>query len=194
MISILNLKGGTGKSTTAMYLATCAHLDDHRVVVLDADNEKTALGWASTGAIPFEVQQADTDGLVVQAKKLHGDGYTVIIDGPPNARDILWAAATVSDIVVVPVAPTTVDINRLRSTLKVLLNIEQTRPEGLNTRILFTRYQRRTRLARQAVDALDKFPVLKATIRDLERYKHEFGTLPSYTLEYDQVWRELTDA
>ena len=194
IIAIANLKGGTAKTTTAMYLAMCAWESDANPVVVDADSEPSALAWAAPGNLPFAVVAGDGDGLVMQVKQLAVDGYTVIIDGPPNARDALWAAATAADVVLVPIKPTGIDVNRLRSTLKVLMNIEASRPGGLRTRILFTMFERNTVLLREALDALARFPILTAKVRNLQRYARGFGQAPRYLAEYREVWREVRDA
>lgn len=193
IITVANLKGGTAKTTTAIYLAMCAWEDDDNPVVVDADSEPSALAWSAPGRLPFPVVAGEGDGLVMQVKELASAGHTVIIDGPPNARDALWAAATAANLVLVPIKPTGIDVNRLRSTLKVLMNIEASRPEGLLTRILFTMYERNTVLMREAVELLARFPTLEARVRNLQRYARGFGDEPKYLSEYRQVWQEVRD-
>lgn len=191
IISLVNLKGGVGKTTTALYFAAVAGEKGQEPVVLDADNERSALEWAEAGELPFEVIEAQKDGLARQARALEKDGRTVIIDAPPNSREVLWAAAAVADRVVVPVAPTGVDVNRLRATLEVLLDVEATKGE-LDTAILLTRWDKRKRLAREAEQLLGQFPLLNARIRSLARYEDGFGSSPSYLEEYAQAWTEVT--
>lgn len=191
IVSVLNLKGGVGKTTTVMHLAAVA-ASEGQVTVLDADNEASAYEWAVTGALRKQnlpVERANQDGLARQARALSKTGH-VIIDGPPNNRELLWSAATVADRVVIPIAPSGVDINRLRSTIEVLLDIEASKGE-LNTRILLTKWDSRRVVARDTLELLRDFPVLEAKVRNLERYNNSFGTLPRYLYEYTQVWREL---
>lgn len=190
IVALVSLKGGVGKTTSAIYFATVAEESGEAPVVLDADNERSALEWAATGELPFEVLKAERDRLARQARTLEKEGRTVIIDAPPNNREILWAASAVADRVVVPVAPTGVDVNRLRATLEVLLDVEATRGE-LETRILLTRWDRRKRLAREAEELLARFPLLGARIRSLTRYEDGFGSRPAYLEEYEQAWMEV---
>lgn len=190
IIAVTNLKGGVGKTTTAMHLAAVVQRSGTPVVVLDADSEKSALEWAATGELSFEVKQADPDKLARQAKGLEARGGVVVIDGPPNSRDLLWSAASVADRIVVPISPTGLDVNRLRSTLDVLLDIEASK-QAMDTRILFTRWDARKVLAREAEDLLRHFPVMASRIRSLTRYEAAFGAMPEYLDEYERVFEEL---
>lgn len=192
IIAITNLKGGVGKTTTAMHLAAVAQSHGETPVVIDADSERSALEWASDGDLDFKVQRANPDSLARQARAIATGGSVVIIDGPPNSRDLLWSAASVADRVVVPISPTGLDVNRLRSTLEVLLDIEASKAE-MDTRILFTRWDARKVLAREAVDLLRDFPVMQAKVRSLTRYEAAFGAMPSFLDEYQQVYKELQD-
>lgn len=191
IIAITNLKGGVGKTTTAMHLAAVAQRLGEKPIVIDADNERSALEWAETGELSFAVERANPDSLARQARALEKAGSVVVIDGPPNSRDLLWSAASVADRVVVPISPTGLDVNRLRSTLEVLLDIEASR-DGLDTRILFTRYDARKVLAREAEELLQEFPVMTSRVRALTRYESAFGAMPWFLDEYEQVYRELT--
>src|SRR3954449_11053746 len=190
IVSVVSLKGGVGKTTTALYFAEAAKAEGRVPVVIDADSERSALEWSSQGELSFEVVAAQKDALARQARLLEKEGRVVIIDTPPNNRETLWAASAVADHVVVPVAPTGVDVNRLRATLEVLLDIEATKGE-LDTSILFTRWDNRKRLAREAAELLDTFPLLSSRIRSLTRYEDGFGNSPWYLEEYREAWTEV---
>lgn len=191
IISVNSLKGGVGKSTTAMLLSMCAHEDEREVVLIDGDPELSAVAWAVEAKdLPFEVVRGDPDGLTRQAKDLAAAGKVVVIDTPPNAKDVLMSAALAADVAVVPVSPTAIDINRLSKTLKALVDVTTARP-SLEIQILITRFSRGTRLSRATLDLLLGYPVLRSHVRDLERYKAMGGTVPAYLAEYRLVYREL---
>src|SRR4051812_48681037 len=190
IVSVVNLKGGVGKTTTALYFAEAAREEGRLPVVIDADSERSALEWSSQGDLTFKVVVAEKDGLARQARLLEKEGSVVIIDTPPNNREVLWAASSVADHVVVPVAPTGVDVNRLRVTLEVLLDVEAIKGK-LDTSILFTRWDKRKRLAREAEEILGTFPLLSSRIRSLTRYEGGFGSNPQYLEEYREAWMEV---
>jgi hypothetical protein len=70
------------------------------------------------------------------------------------------------------------------------LDVEATKGE-LDTSILFTRWDKRKRLAREAEELLDNFPLLGARIRSLTRYEDGFGSSPRYLEEYREAWAEV---
>lgn len=190
ILTVASLKGGVGKTTTALHLAVCASLD-RPVAVIDADPEGSASRWADGAGLPFEVIPSHRDRLAQQARVLAGDGLTVIVDTPPNSRELLTRAAMLADSVVVPVRPSGLDIDRLVPSLELLRDIEATRG-SLDVAILLVFWDRRRVLSREALEALEGYPVLQARVRGLERYAQAFGAMPSYLTEYLDVWRELT--
>ena len=64
IISVINLKGGSGKTTTAMALATAAARHNRNVSVLDTDPQGDATTWAGDAedageTLPFTVDSAN---------------------------------------------------------------------------------------------------------------------------------------
>ncbi len=195
IISIVSLKGGVGKTTSAMHLATVAAREKRPVTLLDADPESSALSWAdfsreSDAALPFEVVRGDPNRLSKQAKSLSEAGQVVIVDTPPNNREMLTFASMVADFIVVPVNATGLDVDRLRNTLDVLGNVEASKG-ALTYGILLTRFDTRKRLAHDAMSALEAYSVFDQRIRYLSDYEKAFGIKPYYLEEYAAVWKSL---
>ncbi|MBB5364586.1 chromosome partitioning protein [Deinococcus humi] len=163
-----------------------------RVTVIDADSEHSAHRWAAHAELPFEVIQGEPDRLARQVKAAQATGSMVIIDTPPNSRELLLRAGGLADIALVPVAPTGLEVDRLGPTLELLADLQAQREE-LAVAVLLTRYNPRRRLAREAEDALTGLPVLNARVRELEAYKAAFGGTPTDLDEYAAVWKELLE-
>lgn len=191
--SLLSLKGGVGKTTSTMHLAMSAKQAGKGVVVIDADEEHSALRWSTFTDLPFGVVGAERDRLAQQARSFEASGKTVFIDTPPNSREILSRTAMVSDGVIVPLIPTGLDIDRMMPTLELLKDVEATRGT-LDVAILLNRWDGRKRLAHEALEALAKYPILEAKVRNLTRYEQAFGTVPTDLDEFGAVWREVTNA
>jgi chromosome partitioning protein len=193
--AFINLKGGVGKTTSALFLATVAHELGYPVVVVDADTEQSALRWAESAsgagdALPFAVVAGELNRLAQQAKQL-SQGQMVFIDVGPNRRELVMAAGGAADVALVPIAPTGMDADRMVSTLQVFGELEAIVGRAINSHILVTRTRSNETLSRTIDKQLEGLPVLKARIRELTCYKDAFGRVPSQLDEYQAVWGEL---
>lgn len=193
--SFLSLKGGVGKTTSAFHFATVIARRGFPVVLLDADPQESGVAWArlaaQTSPLPFEVRTTPRDGLAQDARA-QAKTHVVVIDTPPNAEDLFQQAALVSDLSIMPVSPTVIDLERLGKSIRHLQNLEAIRPD-LNSRILLIRHSAREQLSREAREGLQHYPVLNATIRDLKAYRAAFGSVPSSLAEFEAVYREVTE-
>jgi chromosome partitioning protein len=196
ILSVISLKGGVGKTTTALHLGTVAALEGNSVTLLDADAESSALSWADFARengtpLPFEVKRGDENKLSKQARDIDSTGRTVIIDTPPNNREMLAFAGMVADFIIIPVSATGLDVDRLRNTLDALSNVEASRGT-LTYGILLTRFDTRKKLAHESFTTLEGgYNVFDQRIRDLSDYEKSFGVVPYYLEEYRAVWSDV---
>jgi chromosome partitioning protein len=114
IITITGYKGGVGKSTTAIHLATYFS-ELGRTVLVDGDQNRTALGWAERGSLPFAV--ADQR----QAMKAVNGAEYIIIDTParPNSDD-LKELAKGCDLLILPTAPDVLSLQPMLETARDL--------------------------------------------------------------------------
>ncbi|HCT5226238.1 TPA: ParA family protein, partial [Corynebacterium striatum] len=112
VISCLNAKGGTGKTTSAINLAAVAAYRGYTVHVLDADAEQgTASEWIEYANDAFEENpnaphvdvevEAVNRGILARKVKKYSDDL-VIIDGPPSNHSMSELIIENSDFVVIP--------------------------------------------------------------------------------------------
>ncbi|AZI44498.1 ParA family protein (plasmid) [Deinococcus psychrotolerans] len=195
IIALTSLKGGVGKTTLTMHLAAAIAEELENVVVLDADEEVSAVRWQQHAAadqirLPFEVVAAQRNSLMRQARELARTGHTVIIDTPPNNREVLKSAATVADVVLVPVLPTGLDVDRLATTLELLTDLEAAL-ETFNYAIVLNRFDARKGMAHEANQALNAHPRLETVIKSLSAYEKVFGQTPSELGQFRAMWAEI---
>lgn len=120
--SLINIKGGVGKSTSAIALATAAKQAGRDVRVLDADPQSSATLWALEAAeagdpLPFDVGPANV-GTVRALAKTNSDEL-IIIDCPPSGS-IVDEAMKASDFVIVPTSPKPADLTKTYETVSTL--------------------------------------------------------------------------
>lgn len=167
VISVVGLKGGTGKSTLTITLATALHGAGNRVLIVDADPQGTARAWATRAA------ELEREGPAVVAltgtqlrRDLAGLARTVdvvIIDTPPRLGADARAAMLVADLVLLPTTPGAADLWALQETLTVLAEARALR--DVKAAVVFNRLTRTT-LARMCRKAVDDYgvSVLDATL------------------------------
>lgn len=121
VISVIQTKGGTGKTTTAMMVSSALSSFGDRVLVLDADKQRSAVDWAEEAgdALGFEVIAVPTDRTLETAiRRFGGQDYDfILIDTPPGSNSIVETASSAADLVLVPTGVSPLDMKRTQATL-----------------------------------------------------------------------------
>jgi chromosome partitioning protein len=131
-VVVANLKGGTGKTTSAGYLAHVFHERGLRVLVVDADPQGSALRWQEDADWPIPVVRLDSAKLHRNLPGITGDDRydVVVIDTPPGDLPIVASALRLATHVVVPMAPTSADFERLAAVRELLAEVAPLRADG----------------------------------------------------------------
>ena len=111
VIVMASPKGGVGKSTCAVLLASEFARMGADVTVLDCDPNKSLTRWASHGA-PNGVtllNGVSRSEVVSTIRNADGDGKIVIVDLEGVASQIVSRAISQADLVIVPMQPTALD-------------------------------------------------------------------------------------
>ena len=110
VISVLNQKGGSGKTTIATHLARAIQLKGFSVLLVDSDPQGSSRDWAAVNPEnPVPVVGIDRPTIERDLKRIADKDY-VIIDGAPQAADLAISAIKASDIIIIPVQPSPYDI------------------------------------------------------------------------------------
>ena len=159
IISLLNQKGGVGKTTLAVHLTVALALRGNRVMLVDADPQASALDWsASRLADPlFLVVGLPTRNLhrEVQAHVPHYD--SIIIDGPPRVNELARAAIMAADMVLIPVQPSLYDVWPAKE-ITDLLQEAAVFKENLKSVFIINRKIVNTAIGRDVTAALSEYP------------------------------------
>jgi chromosome partitioning protein len=118
---VVSLKGGVGKTTTAVYLAAVVAHGRRSVRIVDADPQGSAAVWLEERPIDgVEVLEAPSERLLRKALSHDDDDTVVIVDTPPGNERLTFAAVAAGDIVVVPTRIGGVEGERLTTTLQMV--------------------------------------------------------------------------
>lgn len=106
IISLINQKGGVGKTTLSINIADCLSRMGHRVLVVDADRQGSANTWSSLRSdTPFQVIALPRPNLSKDVKKMAENYDFVIIDSPPHATEIARSCIAAADLILMPIEP-----------------------------------------------------------------------------------------
>lgn len=111
VISILNKKGGCGKTTLAINLARFFTKQKEETILIDSDPQGTTMNWherndgdlLEVACLPRATLHKDIQKFIPYYK-------WIFIDGIPQISDITTGAIKCADIVLVPVQPSPHDI------------------------------------------------------------------------------------
>jgi chromosome partitioning protein len=188
IITIASQKGGVGKSTIAINIALgIAGLSSKpHVALVDADEQGSCLetlqGHERENFTLYKAQEKP-HRIIEQLKQ-----SVIIIDTPPHSHETMYQAAAVSDLIIIPLQPSPLDVRGIANTVKALQVIQMKVNRKLQCRFLVNRITPRTVLANEIRDTLENtypFPVLETMLHNREAYKQSLLTGFS-VIEYDK--------
>ena len=112
VVAIVNQKGGTGKTTLSINLAS-AFAELYPTLLLDADPQASALDWADSRSTPqmnLHASELPSGDLTREVRGLARSYDWIIIDGPPGIGRVSAEAVRVADIVLIPSKPSPFDV------------------------------------------------------------------------------------
>jgi chromosome partitioning protein len=118
------LKGGVGKTTTAVYLSALASSNRRTATLVDADPQGSAADWIENSTDDrldrVEVAEAPTERLLTKALDKIPPGSTGIVDMPPSHERLLNKAVERARVVVIPTRIGGVETPRVESVLELV--------------------------------------------------------------------------
>jgi len=202
-LALANLKPGTGKTTSAVWLAHVFSRAGNSVLLVDADPSGSALEWSDLAAMdprlaprqafPFRIVALPSRDLHRRLPEIARDDDVVIIDTPQleDHAAIARSALRYADEIVIPCAPTPIEINRTTPVRDEIAEVGALRDRPARSAILLNRCIARAHSVSDAREALEKlgYDVLRTSVPRLEVYAQSFG-MPIKRAGCE-VWRQV---
>ena len=194
VVAVVNLKGGTGKTTTAAFLGHAWAASGLRVTFVDADHPQYALSrWAELAAWNLPVMGLGSKQLHVQLPGILTSATCdlAVVDTPPleEHRGIVTAALRAADDIVVTLAPTTAELHRTGAVFDAIDDVAPLRAMPARVTVCLNRVDRRARADRVIRAALTDagHHVLDHDVPLRQAYAQAFGSV----VIPDRIWTDL---
>ena len=189
-VALANLKPGTGKTTSAVWLAHVFAQAGNSVLLVDADPSGSALEWSDLAAMyprqtppeafPFRIVALPSRELHRRVPEIAQADDVVIIDTPQleDHASIARSALRYADEILIPCAPSPIEINRTSPGRDEISDVGAIRDSPARSAVLLNRCVARAHSTNDARDALERlgYDVLGTAVPRLEIYAQSFGT------------------
>ena len=172
VISVLNQKGGSGKTTIATHLARAFQVGGASVTLVDSDPQGSARDWAAANDNQqISVVGLDRPTLQRDIKALASVDW-VVIDGAPQISELAASAIKASNLVLIPCTPSPYDIWACSDLVELVRQRIEITDNKLKAAFVISRAIAGTRLGSEIADALAGYglPVLNSRIYQRQIY------------------------
>lgn len=132
VVAVVNAKGGSCKTTTVAVVGSLLSQVGLDVLLVDADPQGSLVRWSADAEWTMATVGMPTRTLHQQVPGLARGRDVVVVDTPPLAESagIVASALRCADLVVVPVAPTPLEVERLDAVAGMLADVGPVRADG----------------------------------------------------------------
>lgn len=141
VITVANPKGGAGKSTAALVLATSLAQQGASVIILDCDPNRAIEGWrAGSSKNPVIVDGGITESTITSKLDEYRKKYQfVFVDLEGTASRLMSRALARAQLVVIPIQASPPDAELAARAIHLIREEEQAFEKTIPYRVLFTR-------------------------------------------------------
>ncbi len=180
VIAVANPKGGAGKSTTTLVLATTLAEQGATVTVLDCDPNRPLVSWrrgASRSAVEIVGDTTESD-ILTQLDAYRTRSQFVLVDLEGTASRLTSRALSRAQLVLIPIQASAVDAEQAARAIQLVKEEEQSFSREIPFRIAFTRTspQIASRLEKAIISELNEshVPTFKTHLNERAAFKAMF--------------------
>lgn len=135
LLAVANQKGGAGKTTTTVNLASVLS-ESYRTLVVDNDPQGSTTWWSERvgDSLPFDFAPERDPAALSRMRELPYDVVVVDTPGSLEGRDVLATIVEQADFVVLPTEPDALGFPALIETVEKVV-----KPAGVDYRVLLNK-------------------------------------------------------
>ena len=198
VITLANQKGGCGKSTIVLNLAIELASQGKQVIVFDTDPQGSChetIAARSDGEMAGLRIAMVYENLYQAIETCDGEYDFAIIDTPPHDNEVVTVATVCSDLIIIPVQDSPLDIRSTKTTVDLIHQARELNPD-LMAYFLLSRIQVNSVMARELSEVLKatyQFDILDTKIANRMAYKYSliYGQSVSEFSEKDHSAKEI---
>ena len=155
LISVLNQKGGVGKTTLTVHLVALLADRGFNLAAIDADGQGATKDWLEAAMPDITCFFADSAEKIPEAIQILSPHVDVIVaDGPPGldakTQSLLWE----TDLAIVPTEPSLLDLKATAQALAIVEAIGERREKGaIDTTVALNCFRTNSSVSEDAVEA-----------------------------------------
>lgn len=164
IISVLQLKGGAGKTTIAVNVAKAVRNLGYTVLLVDADSQGSARDWHDeNGGSVLNVVGLDRPTIDKDIKRYERDYEYIFIDAPPHLSVMTTKIIISSDVVIIPVQPSPYDVWASKPLVDLIKQRQDITGREPRTAFVISRQITQTNIGKEVRGVLEEYglPVLK---------------------------------
>lgn len=207
VISFANPKGGAGKTTSALLLASELAARGGAITVIDADPERWISQWGALPGAPegiHIISDVTEDSIVDVIEMASEKSQFVIVDLEGTASLMVANAIGMSDLVVIPTQGSSMDAKGGAKTIRLIRNQERMARRPIRHAVVLTRTSAavtsralrnvQEQLRQAGIDVFATAIVERAAFRDLFDYGGSLGSLDPSLVSNIEKARENAQA
>lgn len=158
VISILNPKGGSGKTTLSTNLTMSLHQRDNKVLLVDSDPQGSVRDWhASKDDNPLPLVALDRPNTIKTLSSIASSYNYAVIDGTAKIESMIASTIKASDFVLIPVQPSPYDLWAVSDLVDFIKARQEVTDGTPKASFIITRAIQGTKLGDEIVNALSEY-------------------------------------